>query len=235
MLQYNSLQSLPSAEDLPESDNIPVDSELQILVPSLLGAILAWLWQDRSDWFWGVNMGVYHTPNQPAIVPDGFLSLGVERINHTRGRLSYVLWEENNIIPLLALEFVSKTYGQEYDDKKTDYAQIGILYYVVYNPEYWTRDKHAPFEVYRLVEGKYVLQSGVPVWMPEIGLGLGREQGTYQAWAREWLYWYDQQGKRLPAPEEIAQQEHQRAQQAEQQLDSLIAKLRERGIDPDTL
>lgn len=32
MVQYNPLQYLPSAEELPDSDNTPVD-ELQILVP----------------------------------------------------------------------------------------------------------------------------------------------------------------------------------------------------------
>ena len=64
MLNYNPLQYLPSAEELPDSDDTPVDdtpvdNELQILVPTLLRAILAWLWSERSDWFMGVNMGVY--------------------------------------------------------------------------------------------------------------------------------------------------------------------------------
>ena len=34
-------------------------------------------------------------------------------------------------------------------------------------------------EVYRLVDGEYVLQAGNPVWLPEIELGIGRERGTY--------------------------------------------------------
>jgi len=37
---------------------------------------------------------------------------------------------------LLAVEYVSKTYGLEYDNKKDDYASVGVSYYVVYNPEY---------------------------------------------------------------------------------------------------
>ncbi|MEP0886086.1 hypothetical protein NDI49_31620 [Trichocoleus sp. ST-U3] len=41
MLEYNSLQYLPTEEDLPETDNTPVDNELQILIPNLLRAILA--------------------------------------------------------------------------------------------------------------------------------------------------------------------------------------------------
>ncbi len=34
--------------------------------------------------------------------------------------------------------------------------------------------------MYRLVNGQYILQPGDKKWMPKIGLGIGREQGTYQ-------------------------------------------------------
>jgi DNA-binding NarL/FixJ family response regulator len=54
--------------------------------------------------------------------------------------------------------------------------------------------------------------------MPEVGLGIGRGIGTHERWTREWLYWYDQQGNRLSIPEEIIEQERQRAEQAELQL-----------------
>ncbi|MEA5604251.1 hypothetical protein [Nostoc sp. UHCC 0252] len=49
MLNYNPLHCLPSAEDLPDSDYTPVDNELQDLIPSLLKAILAWLWTNGMD------------------------------------------------------------------------------------------------------------------------------------------------------------------------------------------
>ncbi|MBD2006816.1 MULTISPECIES: Uma2 family endonuclease [Cyanophyceae] len=231
MVQYDPLPYLPSSTELPDSDDTPVDNELQNLVPNLLRAILAFIWQERTDWFFGVNMGIYYMTDrvrQTPIVPDGFLSLGVERRKSARGRLSYVLWEENYIAPILALEVVSQTYGGEYDEKPIKYASLGVLYYVVYNPEYNRRDKHEPFEAYRLVDGQYVRCSGEPVWMPEIGLGIGRGRGTYEGWARDWLYWYDSEGNRFSTPEE-------QAEQAEQQLNSLIAKLRQKGIDPDTL
>ena len=248
MVQYNPLQYLPTEEDLPETDNIPVDNELQILIPTLLRAILALLWSDRSDWFLGVNLGVYYDPDQPPIGPDGFLSLGVPRLKRNSGRLSYVVCQEN-VVPQWVLEVVSKSPGNEYGDKMTKYAEMGVLYYTVYNPDYWRRDKHAPFEVYCLVNGVYVQQLGNPVWMPEVGLGIGYEQGTHEGWTREWLYWYDQQGNRFPAPENVIAQERQRASQAEilteqerqratsaqQQLEDLLAKLRKRGIDPNTL
>jgi Uma2 family endonuclease len=226
MVQYDPLQYLPTAEELPDSDDTPVDNELQNLVPTLLRAVLVLIWEVRSDWFFGINMGVYYHPRQPAIVPDGFLSLGVERFKDGKLRKSYVLWQENNTVPIWVLEVVSHTYGGEYENKMTNYAQMGVLYYAIYNPDYWRRDKHEPFELYRLVDGVYVMQAGEPVWMPEIGLGIGRGQGTYEGCTREWLYWYDQEGKKYPSQEEVRQQAEQRAEQ-------LAAQLRALGIEPD--
>ena len=201
MFKYNPLHCLPSAEDLPDSDDTPVDNELQDLIPSLLKAILALIWANRMDWFFGIDMGIHYDLEQPAIVPDGFLSLGVERVFDENLRLSYVIWEEKRI-PILMLEVVSQTRRGEYTTKKKQYAELKVLYYVVYNP---LRRRKPPLEVYRLIDGEYVLQRGNPVWLEEIGLAIGYERGTYQGITREWLYWYDEQGQRLPTPEERIQ------------------------------
>lgn len=90
--------------------------------------------------------------------------------------------------------------------------------------------------------GVYVRQLSEVVWIPEINLAIGTGQGNYQGWEREWLYWYDNQGNRYPSLEEqaeAAQQQaeaaQQQASQSEQNLRSLVAKLQERGIDPNTL
>lgn len=60
-----------------------------------------------------------------------------------------------------------------------------------------------------------------PVWLPEVGLGIGIERGTYHAIRREWLYWYNEQERRLLTPEERTQ--------------ILAQRLRELGIAPDSL
>ncbi|WP_041226099.1 Uma2 family endonuclease [Crinalium epipsammum] len=238
MFQYDSRLRLPSAEDLPDSDDTPVDNELQDLIPSLLKATLAMLWADRMDWFFGVDMGIYYDPEQPPIVPDGFLSLGVERIIDEDLRPSYVLWEEQQI-PIFALEVISGAYRGEFTTKKNKYAEIGILYYAVYNPK---RRRKPRLEVYRLVDGVYEFLSENPVWLPEIGLGIGREEATHQGLRREWLYWYDQQGQRYLTPEELAKQEQQLRKQAEakvreveERANKLAERLRSLGIDPDSL
>jgi len=217
MLQYDPLDCLPSAEDLPDSDDTPVDNELQNLISGLLKAILAFVWADRMDWFFGIDMGIYYDPDQPAIVPDGFLSLGVERIFDENLRLSYLLWEEQRV-PTMVLEVVSHKRRGEYSTKKEFYAQLEVLYYIVYNPQ---RRRKASLEVYRLVNGKYQLQPGNPVWLPEIGLGIGSDRGTYQGITREWLYWYNEQGKRLLTPEE--------------RVKVLAERLKSLGVDPDSL
>ncbi len=226
MLQYTRFSQLPTADDLPETDGKPVDSELNIWVSAFLSVSLAWIWRDRTDWFWGINLGIYYNPDLPAIVPDGFLSLGVELVREERGRLSYVLWQERDVVPTLVLEYVSQTYGGEYDDKMDKYAQLGVTYYLVYNPLYWQRDRHQPFEVYRLQGRQYVRHSGSPAWFPEIGLGIGQARGAFRGWTREWIYWFDQDGHRLLAPDEELiriehqlRQERQRADQQQQRAD----------------
>ncbi len=231
MLKYNPLHCLPSAEDLPDSDDTPVDNELQDLVPSLLKAILAVIWANRWDWFFGVDMGIYYHPDEPAIVPDGFLSLGVQRFIDEDLRLSYVIWEEN-VAPILALEVVSHKRRGEYTTKKKLYMELKVLYYVIYNPH---RRKKPSLEVYRLVDGEYVLQQGNPVWLAEVGLGIGTERGIYQGVTREWLYWYDERDQRLLTPEERIQQAETRQLEAEQRAERLAQQLRSLGVDPDSL
>ncbi|CAD5909707.1 Uma2 family endonuclease [Planktothrix agardhii] len=224
LLKYNPGLCLPSAEDLPDSDDTPVDNELQDLIPGLLKILLASIWSERMDWFFGVDMGIYYDPEQPAIVPDGFLSVGVPRIIDEDLRLSYVLWEEQEV-PILIIEVVSHKRRGEYTKKKQFYAEMGALYYVVYNP---LRKRKPPLEVYKLENGTYQLQAGERVWLPELQLGIGRERGTHVGITRDWLYWYNQQGNRYLTAEERLQQSQQKIQQLEEQLRRL-------GINPNQL
>jgi Uma2 family endonuclease len=253
------LSRLPTSDELPCSDETPVDNEDQNWLPNVLLFSLESLWKERQDWFFAVDMGVYHTtagnPRVP-VIPDGFLSLGVERRKGGRSRNSYVVWEEQNIVPTLTLEVVSQTPGGEYDEKLTIYAQLGVLYYAIYNPKFWNRDRHLPFEVYKLVDGTYHLQSGDPVWLPEIGLGLGSCVLLADPAQREMLSWFNHLGERYLTPQEQAEQEHQRAEQEHQRAEQehqraeqerqraeqerqrreqLEAYLRSQGIDPDQL
>ena len=256
---------LPTAEDLPDSDETPVDNELQNDIPNVLLNLLRSIWGDRQDWFWGVDMCFYYEPNSEepekskAIVLDAFLALGVERRANESGRLSYVLWQER-VLPILALEVISKKYNGEYDRKLLQYQDLGILYYVVYNALSGRRGiykKHQSLEVYKLINGKYELipsvsllqEGGKMAWMPEVGLGIGCEHGNRGNWEREWVYWYDRNSVRYPTAEEraenaeeraenaemLAEQERQQKLQERQQKEKLATYLKSLGINPDEI
>jgi Uma2 family endonuclease len=229
MLEEDLLLPLLTEDDLPDSDEKPVDNELQLLAPGLLRAILTYIWAERFDWFFGINLGVYYDPDEPAIGPDGFLSLGVERVRpEGKLRLSYVLNQEK-VMPQWVLEVVSKQPGGEYGEKFQRYAAMGVLYYTIYNPSHYRRDRHEVFEVYRLDQGQYVRQAGNPVWMPEIGLGIGYEFGTQDDIGRDWLYWYDESGQRYLTPQDVLRQERilrGREQLMRQQLEQELAQER---------
>jgi Uma2 family endonuclease len=229
MYQYQLPRYLPTADELPNSDDTPVDNELQEIIPSLLKSILRMLWKGRMDWFFGIDMGIYTDPEQPPIVPDGFLSLGVERSFDENLRLSYLLWEEE-ISPILVLEVVSTKPGGEYTTKLDKYAELGVLYYVIYNPK---RRRKPRLEIYKLIQGKYELATTNPLWMPEIGLGIGAECAEYDDLTREWLYWYDENDRRYPTPYERIDDADRRAEAADLRAEKLAAKLRALGIDPD--
>jgi Uma2 family endonuclease len=243
---------LPSTAELPCSDDTPVDNEDQNLLPNLLLFSLALLWTERMDWYFGVDMAVYHTtgvnPRVP-IVPDAFLSLGVERKKGGKSRRSYATWEENNIAPSLVLEMVSHRPNDEYDEKLNIYARLGVLYYVIYNPEFWQRDRHQPFEVYKLESETYHLQIGEPYYMPEVSLGLGRGRQIIGGIEQEVLLWHNAQGQAYPMPDQQIQDmqrqlvierqrtetERQRTEAEHQRAERLAAYVRSLGVDPDHL
>ncbi len=238
---------LPTAEELPCSDGAAVDSELQELIPGLLKTILLDIWRDRTNWLFSIDMAFHYHPDKPHIAPDGLLSLGVAQAADENMRSSFVLWEEN-VLPLLALEIVSKTLGGENTTKFDIYQEIGILYYLIYAP---LRKRKAKFQLYKLIDGKYVLQSNgqQPYWMPEIGLAIGAESQLFSSNQREWLYWYDENNIRYLTPTERADSESLRSKAADERAELAIATqqateqknnaLRQRlidlGVDPDSM
>jgi Uma2 family endonuclease len=224
---------LPTAEELPDSDDKPVESELQELVSGLLKAILLDIWRDRTHWIFGLDLGFYYDPDRPAIAPDGFLSLGVEEVEDECLRSSYVLWDEK-VIPLFALEVISRTPGKEHTKKFQIYQSTGILYYLVYAP---LRKRKAKFQLYKLIEGEYVLQSDGrdPYWMPEIGLAIGMEKQKHCGRQREWLFWYDENNVRYPTPTERADMAVAGQEAIAQENRVLRQRLHELGIDPDSV
>lgn len=114
------------------------------------------------------------------------------------------------------------------------YEQVlRIPYYVVFSRY---TNKLRVFEL----EGGHYLElelSDSRVWMSDLNLGLGLWQGEFLGIDRLWLRWYDIEGNWILTPEEQerlrAEVAESRAEEAEAQLESLIQRLRESGIDPD--
>lgn len=111
MVQSDPNLRLPTSDELPCSDDTPVDNEDQNFLPNFLLFLLEFIWAERQDWFFGVDMGIYHTtgvsPLAP-VIPDGFLSLGVPRRQAGRSRKSYVVWEEKRFLSWLWKLFLGR-------------------------------------------------------------------------------------------------------------------------------
>jgi Uma2 family endonuclease len=144
-------------------------------------------------------------------------------------------------IPSIVMEFISETDGGEYSTKPTYppgkwffYQDIlQVPYYVIFDPS------DGILEVYRLNESdRYRLQTADEngrFSIVSLQLFLGVWQGTRDSRTGYWLRWWDEGGNLLLWGAELAQQERQRAEQAESELETLRQRLRDAGIDPNTL
>ncbi len=182
--------------------------------------------------------------------PDWFLVLGAAPGRSiTDLRWSYVIWIEQ-VSPFLVVELLSP--GTEAEDlgqtlrevnrpptKWQVYEQIlKVPYYVLYDRYTLT------FRIFRLVAQRYeeVLVPDRRYWFEELNLGLGVFPGIYDGYEGQWLRWYDASGQVIPNKQEgvdqaiqRADRESQRAEQESQRADRLADRLRELGIDPNSL
>ena len=128
---------------------------------------------------------------------------------------------------------------KEFPPRKWEvYEQIlRVPYYVVFSR--YTNRLH----FFQLAGGHYQEQpldaENPRIWVSELELGLGIWQGTFEGVDRPWLRWVDAQGDWVLTDTEQARQETElalkQADRERQLREELLAKLRARGIDPDTL
>ncbi len=201
------------------------------------------------------DVGVFFAPNEPPIVPDIFLSLGLLKPanrKHKRNR-SYFVWEVGKV-PDVVIEIVSNNEGGEDTTKMARYARLEIPYYAIFDPEHELSDETLRFYVLR---GRRYVEI-VDTWMPEVELGLILWEGIHQGVEGIWLRWSDKNGtviptgaesrvvaqelaeeeriraeeERIRAQEEHirAQEEYNRAEQEKARAERLADRLRELGI-----
>ncbi|NJL59480.1 MAG: hypothetical protein HC887_07385 [Desulfobacteraceae bacterium] len=162
---------------------------------------------------------------------------------------SYFLWEFGKP-PEVVVEIVSNTKGGETDSKFKKYARMGVLYYIIFDPQQLVQS--SALRLYELTSGGYI--SRIDRRMTHVGLGITLWKGVFEGSAALWLRWCDAEGKLIPTGFELSEQEKQRADAAEKEADNakqraesaekeaalareraekLAEKLRQMGIDPN--
>lgn len=237
----------PDVDHIVTEDDTPVDNFASEKQQRLFAEVLCSSWPGPGGgrtFLVATNVGLFPSVRKPPLVPDAFLSLDVTVADDwwKKSNRSYFFWEFGKA-PELVIEIVSNREGDELGRKKLAYAQMGILYYVVWDPSGQISD--IPLQVFELCAGTYVPRPDA--WLPAVGLGLTLWFGTYEAKEDTWLRWCDHDGRLIPTGAERAEQERQRAEQERQRADQaqhradeqqrlaerLAEKLRALGVDPD--
>ncbi|MEM8638105.1 MAG: Uma2 family endonuclease [Cyanobacteria bacterium P01_G01_bin.54] len=254
------LPSLPPT-DLVFDDGIPLESNRHRLAMNLLIDTVYEALAPREDFYASGNMFVYFSKaqvkNQDFRGPDFFVALGVDGRKERQG---WVVWEEDGKHPDVIVELMSEsTATVDLTTKKQIYEQIfKAQHYFVFDPF-----NPRSLQGWELQKGQYVaLQPNDKgwLWCSSLELWLGTWHGQVLQETTDWLRFYfpDEQLVLLPREQEYeraqqeyerAQQEYERAQQERlraeqveaelaaerQQKAALRAKLRELGVDPDTV
>jgi Uma2 family endonuclease len=212
-----------------DSDEPPLESELHLRQIMLLIQCLEMWWQNRQDFYACGNLTVYYSPRQRKSElfrgPDFFVVLGTER----KPRRSWVVWQEDGKYPNVIVEILSSKTA------KTDRGLKKQIYQDTFRtPDYfWFDPESLEFKGFHLLDGCYEeLQPNVDgwLWSQQLELYLGVRESH--------LRFFSPEGQLIPTPEEMAQQERQQKEQAEQQrqqaeqqvaeMESLLARYRER-------
>lgn len=221
---------IPNIDDLITDDGAPVDSIFVEMQQRLLTEALysSWAGPGGGRPFLALaNVGLFSLMKQPPLVPDVMLSLDV-RVEDplVKENRSYFLWIIGKA-PEVVIEIVSDRRGGEDSYKMREYARIGVLYYVIFDPE--EHLGHGVLRAFQLQVGSY--EPMRPAWLPVVGLGLTMWEGKYANTPANWLRWCDQQGRVIPTGAERAEEATRQAERERQRLERLLAQLRAQGVE----
>lgn len=201
------------------SNEPPLETDLHLRQILLLLTSLEWLWRDRNDFFASGNLTIYFSPKQIKSQdfrgPDFFVVLGTER----RSRKSWVVWDEDGKYPNVIIEVLSESTAKADRETKKQIYQDTFR-----TPEYfWFDPETLEFQGFVLVAGEYEAISPSTngyLWCRQLGLSLG----VYESKLR----FFTAEGELVLTPEEAATE-------AQQRVDRLSDRLRDLGVDPDTV
>lgn len=178
------------------------------------------------------NQFMYYAQGFPKlrVAPDVMVIFEVE----PGGRDNYKIWEEGQV-PSVIFEMTSAgTRQQDEVEKKTLYEGLGVQEYWLFDPKgEWIAEQ---LKGYRL--GDEIYEPITDGCSEPLALRLEVDGGLI-------AFYRQDTGEKLLIPDELAvalrqeallrQQAEQRAAAAEQELEELKARLRDRGIDPDAM
>jgi Uma2 family endonuclease len=248
----------PTHLELPCSDGKPVENAYQPLQSMLLtGSLKPLLDRFHADgnYLVAADMGIYwrrtKNPLEGCKAPDWYYVPNVPPLLDGSLRRSYVLWQEY-AKPLLLIEYVSGTGSEERDQtpltgKFWVYEHIiQPTYYVIHDPE------REELTVYELVRGRFQQLTPTPAGrfrVAPLEIELGIWSGEYLGGPANWLRAWDLKGVLIPTPQELieleqgraaeerkrAEEERKRADREQDRANKLAVRLRELGIDPNTV
>jgi Uma2 family endonuclease len=257
----------PNTDHLVIEDDTPVDNfqsakQQRLLVDSLYSSQML-----PAPFVADANVGIFGSIVQEGVAPDVFVSLGVKMPGDwsQRENRTYFVWQFGKL-PEVVIEIVSNKKGNELVakepgklSKKESYAQMGIAYYVVFDPLQQLQEPEQMngqlLKVFVLT-GRHYTELPTPFWLEDVGLGLTLWEGEFEQVLGVWLRWCDRAGQvistgaedrnlerqradaekeRADAEKERADAEKGRAEAAEAKTRLLADRLRAMGINPEEM
>ncbi|MDJ0519113.1 MAG: Uma2 family endonuclease [Trichodesmium sp. MO_231.B1] len=173
------------------------------------------------------NVGLFSHVRDSGIVPDVFLSLNIIGSEEwwERNVRSYLFWEFGKP-PDVVIEIVSPTPGNELGNKLTDYAQLKIPYYIVYDP--LQKLSETVLQVFQLQFNSYIPKNDA--WFADINLGLTLWNGRFENINGTWLRWCDADGNVIQTGDEIAVEKDAEISQKDAQIKQALLLAIEMGL-----
>jgi hypothetical protein len=173
------------------------------------------------------NVGLFVSPNRPAVAPDVMLSLDIRPGDfRRREHNSYFTWVVEKP-PDVVIELVSDRRGGEDAYKLGYYARAGVPIYAIFDPE--ERLGRGVLRTFGLHEGIYEARDSN--WFPTVNLGLTLWEGLYEERQDRWLRWCERDGRPIPTAAEQIALERRRADEEKRKREQLEALLRQHGIE----
>jgi len=209
---------VPDVSNVITEDDTPVDSLFSEKQMRLLTESLHSSWQPGFPFVAMANVGLYVALNRPVVVPDVLVTTQVTTPDDLwqKDHRSYFTWVYDGKVPDIVVEIVSNKKGGELSTKMANYEHIGVRWYAVFDPAHHIQSED--LQIFSRKGNRYEKCESMDT---DFDLGLTLWEGEFEGVNGSWLRWVDAGGKLVPTGKEKAA--------------SLAAKLRELGVDPDSV